>query len=159
MKKYSLLFVCTGNICRSPTADGVMRKLAQDSGLDIEVDSAGTIGYHVGEEPDTRAQNHARQRGYDLSPLRARQLVKDDFSRFDLVLAMDRSHLAILDRYCPPEHKSKVKLFLEFASQASESEVPDPYYGGSAGFEHVLDLVEDGCRGLLEHIQQQLTPA
>lgn len=159
MKKYSVLFVCTGNICRSPTADGVMRKLVQQAGLAIEVDSAGTIDYHTGESPDRRAQHHAGRRGYDLSALRARRLAAEDFHRFDLILAMDRSHLAILNRHCPPERKSSLRLLMDFARSSGHHEVPDPYYGGDEDFEHVLDLVEDACSGLLEHVQAQLMPA
>lgn len=161
MKKFSVLFVCTGNICRSPTADGVMRALVAAAGLqaDIEVDSAGTQGYHVGEAPDHRSQQHAARRGYDLSDLIARAIAPDDFQHFDLILAMDRSHLALLERQCPPEHKHKVHLLLEYASRARTMEVSDPYYGGDAGFELVLDQVEDGCAGLLEHIQAQLADA
>ncbi len=161
MKKYSVLFVCTGNICRSPTADGVMRKLVQQAGLaaEIEVDSAGTIDHHAGESPDQRARHHAGRRGYDLSTLKARHLAAEDFHRFDLILAMDRSHLALLGRHCPPEKKSSLRLLMEFARESSHPEVPDPYYGGDEGFEHVLNLVEDACSGLLEHVREQLAPA
>ncbi len=161
MEKFSVLFVCTGNICRSPTADGVLRKMLQDSQLEnyVEVDSAGTLDYHCGEQPDPRAQFHAKRRGYDLSFLRARAVVDQDFLRHDLILAMDRSHLAILDRRCPVEHKHKLRLFLEFSRQASAMEVPDPYYGGEEGFEFVLDLIEDACNGLLEHVRPQFINA
>ncbi|BCL75031.1 phosphotyrosine protein phosphatase [Jeongeupia sp. HS-3] len=158
MNKYSVVFVCTGNICRSPTADGVLLKMVEEAGLaaSVVVDSAGTQDYHVGEAPDRRAQAHAKKRGYDLSGLRARQVELSDFSRFDLILAMDTSHMRVLERHCPPEHQAKIKLFLDFANQAHEREVPDPYYGGDAGFEHVLDLVEDGCAGLLTHVRNEL---
>ncbi|SFN21908.1 protein-tyrosine phosphatase [Formivibrio citricus] len=161
MKKFSVLFVCTGNICRSPTADGVLRKLVSSAQLDgtVEVDSAGTQGYHVGQAPDQRAQQHAQRRGYDLSGLRARQVGPEDFHRHDLILAMDRSHFAVLNRLCPAEHKSKVRLFLEYAQGASVGEVPDPYYGGAEGFEHVLDLVEDACAGILDEIRALLQPS
>lgn len=157
MKTFSVLFVCTGNICRSPTADGVLRKLLQASQLEnhVQVDSAGTLGYHTGESPDPRAQMHASRRGYDLSILRARPVDAQDFQRHDLILAMDRSHLAILDRRCPAEYKHKLRLFLEFAQSVSCMEVPDPYYGGEEGFEHVLDLIEDACRGLVDHVRLQ----
>ncbi|WP_273429010.1 low molecular weight protein-tyrosine-phosphatase [Chitinibacter tainanensis] len=155
---YSVLMVCTGNICRSPTADGVLRQLVAVQGLQdvIEVDSAGTYDYHVGEAPDRRAQQHARKRGYDLSNLRARQVAASDFSRFDLILAMDKGHFAALRQRCPAEFHSKIQLFLDYAAAFQEDEVPDPYYGGAEGFEHVLDLVEDGCRGVLAHVQHQL---
>lgn len=161
MNKFSVLFVCTGNICRSPTADGILRQLVSSAQLDgkVEVDSAGTQDYHTGQAPDRRALQHAKRRGYDLSTLRARQVESEDFHRHDLILAMDRSHLAILDRRCPPEHKHKLRLCLEFAPQAKTQEVPDPYYGGEEGFEHVLDLIEDACRGLLAHMQGHLSVA
>lgn len=142
-----VLFVCTGNICRSPTAEGVLRKLAETENLKIHVESRGTHDYHVGEPPDDRAQDHAKRRGYDLSAQRAKQLGKRDFEEFDLVLAMDRGHLRILQRLCPPQHAGKVRLFL------GEADVPDPYYGGAAGFELVLDLVEAACRGLLDEMR------
>ena len=147
----SVLFVCTGNICRSPTADGVFRHLVREAGLEarIRVDSAGTHDYHVGEPPDERAQHHARRRGYDLSELRARQVAREDFEAFDVVLAMDRGHLRILQRLSPPEHRHKLRLFMEFASARHRDEIPDPYYGGERGFEAVLDMVEDAARGLL----------
>jgi len=142
-----VLFVCTGNICRSPTAEGVLRRLAELEKLDIHVESRGTHDYHVGEPPDDRAQHHAKRRGYDLSTQRARHLGKRDFEEFDLVLAMDRGHLRILQRLCPPQHADKVRLFIQ------DSEVPDPYYGGPEGFEQVLDLVEAACRSLLAEIR------
>ncbi|WP_035051522.1 low molecular weight protein-tyrosine-phosphatase [Andreprevotia chitinilytica] len=156
--KYSVLFVCTGNICRSPTADGVLRSMVESAGLAdrVEVDSAGTHDYHVGEAPDRRATAHAAKRGYDLSYLRAREVKPADFRQFDLVLAMDKGHQRLLERACPPAERHKLRLFLEFARQHAEREVPDPYYGGPEGFEHVLDLVEDGCEGLLEHIRGRL---
>lgn len=160
MKKYSVLMVCTGNICRSPTADGVLRHWLDKVGLSeqVTVDSAGTQHYHTGQAPDPRAQMHAEQRGYDLSELRARQIEPHDFQYFDLVLAMDRSHLAVLNRLCPDEHKNKVRLFLEYARHSSHKEVPDPYYGGAAGFERVLDLIEDACAGLLDEIRMLIQP-
>ncbi|MGA7984745.1 MAG: low molecular weight protein-tyrosine-phosphatase [Burkholderiales bacterium] len=154
MAMRSVLFVCTGNICRSPTADGVMRRLVREAGLadKIRVDSAGTHDYHVGEPPDERAQEHARRRGYDLSGLRARQVAADDFEFFELILAMDRGHLEILRRAVPSQHRHKLRLFMEFAVGQSE-EVPDPYYGGPGGFERVLDMVEAAARGLLAELQ------
>lgn len=140
-----ILFFCMGNICRSPTADGVMRAKLAAAGLDIEVDSAGTHGYHVGAPPDDRSQAHARRRGYDLSPLRARQLVARDFERFDLVLAMD----------APPAERHRLKLLLDYAPHLGKRHVPDPYYGGAAGFEEVLDLVEAACDGVLATLRRR----
>ncbi|WP_431685893.1 low molecular weight protein-tyrosine-phosphatase [Hahella sp. NBU794] len=154
----NILFVCMGNICRSPTAHGVFEAFLQRAGLTdcVEVDSAGTGGWHAGELPDRRAREFAGKRGYSLEHIRARQVTPDDFEQFDLVLAMDRDNLANLQHICPQKHQSKVKLFLDFASSSDEREVPDPYYGGPQGFEHVLDLVEDACQGLVEHVQGQL---
>ncbi|GAA5184652.1 low molecular weight protein-tyrosine-phosphatase [Niveibacterium umoris] len=149
-----VLFVCTGNICRSPTAEGVARHLVAQHGLPIEVDSAGTQGYHVGEPPDPRAQRVARKRGYDLSKLRARKLIAADFGLFDLLLAMDRGHLQQMQRMCPPEFADRVHLFLDYLP-GPKTEVPDPYYGGEAGFEHVLDLCEDGVNALFAALRKQ----
>ena len=149
-----ILFFCMGNICRSPTAEGVMRAKLAAAGLDVEVDSAGTHGYHVGAPPDERSQQHAARRGYDLSALRARQLVAQDFSRFDLVLAMDADNLAHAERLCPPAQRHRLKLLLDFAPQAGKRQVPDPYYGGAAGFEEVLDLVEAACDALVETLKR-----
>ena len=143
-----LLFVCTGNICRSPTAEGVLRHLAKKAGVPLHVESRGTHDYHVGEPPDERAQHHAKGRGYDLSAQRARQVSERDFEEFDLILAMDRSHLRLLERMCPARHRAKLRLFLPGA------DVPDPYYGGAEGFEQVLDLVEAACRGLLQDLRK-----
>ena len=156
MKKYCVLFVCTGNICRSPTADGVLRRMVADQGLAdvVEVDSAGTHDYHVGEPPDGRSTEHALLRGYDLSKLRARQVQADDFERFDVILALDDGHLRILQKLCPAKYKTKLHRFTEFCTQHKTHEVPDPYYGAAQGFEHVLDLVEDGCTGLIDHIRK-----
>ena len=152
-----ILMVCTGNICRSPTAEGVFRQVLIESSLDekASVDSAGTHGYHAGEPPDRRATAHARKRGYDISGLRARQVVPGDFSEFDLVLAMDRGHLEILRRMSPQEHRHKLRLFLEFAGR-EDADVPDPYYGGAEGFEQVLDMVEAASRGLAIHVRDYL---
>jgi len=154
----SVLLVCTGNICRSPTADGVLRRLVRDAGLEgqVRVDSAGTHDYHVGEAPDPRAQEHARRRGYDLSALRARRLEQGDFERFDLILAMDRSHLRVLQRLAPAGQRHKLRLFMEFAKSWELAEVPDPYYGGDAGFEQVLDMIEAGARGVLAELRALL---
>lgn len=148
-----ILFVCMGNICRSPTAEGVTRVLAERKGMaDVfEFDSAGTHGYHIGNAPDKRAREAAAKRGYDLAALKARQVNDYDFVRFDHILAMDRDNLAMLHKACPAEHHGKLRLFLEFATQAGVDEVPDPYYGGPEGFERVLDLIEDAASGLIDH--------
>jgi len=151
-----VLFVCLGNICRSPTAHGVFEKLVQDEAMShlIEVDSAGTAAYHVGNEPDRRAQQAARRRGIELSHLRARQAVADDFYEFDYVLAMDHENYHNLARICPTGMEHKLQLFLEYAHDFSEEAVPDPYYGGADGFEYVLDMVQNGAEGLLDHIRK-----
>jgi len=150
----SVLFVCMGNICRSPTAHGVFQKLVEDAGLSdvIQVDSAGTHAYHTGEPPDRRAQAAAERRGYALQHIRARRVEDDDFQQFEYIIAMDVDNLSMLQEQTTSESYSEVRLFLDF-SEGRESEVPDPYYGGSAGFERVLDLVEAASRGLLEHIR------
>lgn len=151
-----VLFVCTGNICRSPTAEGVFRKLLDTHALDevIHTDSAGTDDYHVGEPPDFRSSQAALKRGYDLSPLRARQLEPSDYEHYDYLLAMTRSHYNHMIRQSPEEHHEKIRMFLDFAHNAPETEVPDPYYGGEQGFDYVLELVEMGCDGLLTHIRE-----
>lgn len=149
-----VLFVCTGNICRSPTAEGIAHHLIATGALGdlIEVDSAGTHGYHVGEAPDPRTCKVAAQRGYDLSPLRARKIDAEDFQRFDLLLAMDRGHLDVMMRSCPEVYRPKLGLFLHYATNAREEEVPDPYFGGPNGFDYVLDLCEQGVDGLLHQL-------
>ena len=156
-----VLFVCTGNICRSPTAEGVFRRLVEQAGLPdrIGMDSAGTHGYHVGEPPDPRTQAVASAKGYDLSGLRARRIAREDFSRFDMVLAMDRDHHALLARFAPPSAGRKLRMIMEFARRSRVDEVPDPYYGGPDGFEFVLSLVEDAAEGLLEHLRNELGSA
>jgi len=155
-KQYMIkvLFVCMGNICRSPTAEGVFARLVSEKGYEdkIGIDSAGTHAYHTGETPDARAQKSALNRGIDISSLRARKATVKDFEHFDYVLAMDYDNLSNLESICPEEHISKLSLFLEFGSQADVKEVPDPYYGGPLGFERVLDLVEDASQGLLTAI-------
>jgi protein-tyrosine phosphatase len=156
-----ILFVCLGNICRSPTAEVVLRVLAAREAPDLalEVDSAGTAGYHVGEPPDPRTRQAAARRGYDLSPLRARVVEPGDFERFDLILAMDRENLRVLRRRAPASVHEHLRLFLEFAPQGGSEDVPDPYYGGPNGFEEVLDLVEGAARGLLAHLRQRARAA
>ncbi len=153
-EKISVLFICMGNICRSPTAEGVFRHLVEQQGLaeKILIDSAGTHNYHIGEPPDARSQAAAARRGYDLSGLRARQVVRDDFRAFDYVLAMDETNLSLLRQQCPDDCRDRLKLFLDFAEDGAVREVPDPYYGGAQGFEVVLDLVEHAARGLLYDI-------
>jgi protein-tyrosine phosphatase len=155
--KVGVLFICMGNICRSPTAEAVFRNFAGEAGLleRLSIDSAGTHDYHVGDAPDARAQQAARQRGYDMSKLRGRQVEAQDFFRFDYVLAMDNQNLVMLERLRPGDAQSHLGLFLEFAEHHKEWEVPDPYYGGADGFERVLDMVEDASKGLLQHIRQQ----
>jgi len=152
-----VLFVCMGNICRSPTAHGVFESMVKEAGMvaDIEVDSAGTHAYHIGETPDTRSAQCAKKRGFDLSYIKARRVEVSDFEYFDYVLAMDNDNLSILESMCPTQHKNKVCLFLDYAKERAESEVPDPYYGGPNGFDHVFDLVEAASKGLLEDIQKK----
>jgi protein-tyrosine phosphatase len=156
-KDVSVVFVCMGNICRSPTAEAVFCHYVERAGLagHILIDSAGTHDYHIGDKPDARAQRAAQQRGYDMSQLRGRQVGVDDFQHFDYVLAMDSSNLAILQRIAPPGSETRAQLFLEYARHHGEREVPDPYYGGEDGFERVLDMVEDAAQGLLQEIRQR----
>lgn len=156
--KYSVLFVCMGNICRSPTAEGVFRHHVKEAGLDtkIRTDSAGTHAYHSGEPADRRAQEAAARRGFSLAGIRARRITDEDFHDFDYILAMDQDNLMLLHDRAPGEARSKVRLFLEFADSRQENEVPDPYYGGSAGFERVLDLVEEASQGLLKTLRKTL---
>lgn len=150
-----VLFVCLGNICRSPTAEGVFRKLVEDVGLaqGIAVDSAGTHAYHIGQPPDSRAQQAAARRGVDLSGLRGRVATAADIEEFDYVLAMDRENYHNLVRIAGEQ--PKIGLFLQYSEGFDEIEVPDPYYGGTHGFERVLDMIEDASRGLLAHIRRQ----
>ena len=151
MAKHRLLFVCLGNICRSPMAEGVFRRVAEEEGvLDrFEIDSAGMGDWHVGQAPDGRAQVAASNRGIDISSQCARQVTRGDFARFDLLLAMDRSNFAELTRLAPKSERHKIRYFLDFAPHAGTKDVPDPFYGGSEGFDHALDLIEDAARGLL----------
>lgn len=155
---YRVLLVCMGNICRSPTAEGVLRHFIKINGLgdNVEVDSAGTHGYHVGEAPDQRTQRAASARGYNLSQLRARKVARQDLDYFDLILAMDKSNLDNLQRMAMPEQQDKIKLFMDFARNFDDDEVPDPYYGLGHGFDLVLDMVEDASQGLVEDIRKQL---
>lgn len=151
-----ILFVCLGNICRSPTAEAVVRAIAAREApeLTLELDSAGTADYHIGQPPDPRTRAAAARRGYDLSALRARVVEPADFERFDLILAMDRENLKALRRRAPTQAHQRLRLFLEFAPDPDAQDVPDPYYGGPNGFEEVLDLIEGTTRGLLAHLRR-----
>lgn len=150
--KVAVLFVCMGNICRSPTAEGVFRQRVEAAGMAdwIEIDSAGTHGYHVGEQPDPRSMEFALKRGYDLSNQRSRKVKASDFELFDHVLAMDQHNLGLLEAACPAEHRHKLGLFMQHARRSGALEVPDPYYGGGRGFDLVLDYIEDASDGLLD---------
>ena len=146
-----------GNICRSPTAQGVFEKLVDEQALSdrIQIDSAGTHAYHIGEAPDARATEAAKRRGIDLDQQRARRFCAEDFDQFDYVLAMDSSNYADMSAICPSEHSARLRLFLEFTQHPGNTEVPDPYYGGATGFERVLDMIEAASVGLLADIRQQ----
>ncbi len=152
MLKQSVLFVCMGNICRSPTAHGVLRDRVAARGLDsvIVIDSAATHAYHTGSAPDARTIKHAAMRGYDLSDLRARPVAEADFDWADHILVMDQNNLAHIQAICPASGQHKVRLFTEFCVSQVANHVPDPYYGGPEDFERVLDIVEDACDGLLQ---------
>lgn len=150
-----VLFVCMGNICRSPTADAVFRHTVRKAGLEdkIIVDSAGTHAYHIGNPPDRRAQSSAIKRGYQMHDLRARKVVPDDFVRFDYILAMDNENCSLLQQRCPDPYSNKIELLTRYSRGIYRNqEVPDPYYGGDQGFEMVLDMIEEASQGLLEHI-------
>lgn len=158
--EFSVLMVCMGNICRSPTAEAALRQRLQSLGLDqrVRVDSAGTHGYHLGSPPDGRAQKHGMARGLDLSALKARRVVQDDFLHFDLVLAMDEENLQELRRLAPPGTEGRVKLLMDFArNHRGIREIPDPYYGAEAGFDRVLELVCDACDGLTGVLHRMLS--
>jgi protein-tyrosine phosphatase len=162
MASVRVLMVCTGNICRSPTAEGVLRRKLADAGLEgrIEVASAGTVDYHVGSPPDHRAQQSAQRRGYDLSRQRARLLRADDFERFDLLLGMDTEHIERMVELCPRLLVGRIRLLMDFSQrQPRGMGVPDPYYGAPAGFERVLDLIEEACDGLVQDLGGRLPPA
>jgi protein-tyrosine phosphatase len=154
----SVLFVCMGNICRSPTAEGVFRHVARREGMldRLTVDSAGIGDWHAGDPPDKRASQHAQRRGYDLTTLRARQVTRDDFARFGWIIAMDRSNLRDLNALKPDGYRGHIGLLLDFAPHIGVREVPDPYYGSAEGFENVLDLVELACTMLLERMRATL---
>ena len=154
----SVCFVCLGNICRSPTAEGVMLKKLKDHNLQeaIIIDSAGTSAYHVGERADARSRECAQRRGYEL-PSRARQFTKQDFEQFDYIIAMDQSNLQNLLRFSTEEQRQKIYMFRQFEEgMNSQSDVPDPYYGGPSGFDNVLDICERGCDGLIDFLKQSL---
>lgn len=155
---FRVLMVCMGNICRSPTAEGVLRHCLKINGLydKVEVDSAGTHGYHVGEAPDQRTQRAALIRGYNLSQLRARKVAPQDMDYFDLILAMDKTNLDNLRRIAPAEVHDRIKLFMDYAKNFDDDEVPDPYYGLGHGFDLVLDMVEDASLGLVEDLKKRL---
>jgi protein-tyrosine phosphatase len=162
MNPLRVLMVCTGNICRSPTAEGVLRRKLAEAGLNgrVEVQSAGTVDYHVGSPPDHRAQQSALRRGYDLSRQRARQLRIEDFERFDLVIGMDSDHVDRMVDMCPGPFADRIHLLLDFSpTRRKGMSVPDPYYGSPAGFERVLDLVEEGGDGLVKHLMARLSTA
>lgn len=152
-----VLFVCTGNICRSPTAEIVFRHHIVQAGLQnkIHIDSAGTHDYHIGDCPDVRTQKAALKRGFDMSKLKARQVNVDDFKRFHYILPMDRDHFVILKRICPSSYTGHMQLFMEFSKSYKGEDVPDPYYGNASGFEKVLDMVEDASLGLLKAILEE----
>jgi len=152
-----VLFVCLGNICRSPAAEGFFRAVLRDNGLDraVEVDSRGTAAHHIGEPPDPRSQSAALARGVDISNLRAGSVQERDFDRFDYILAMDRQNLRDLQAMAPSDARATPRLFLDYAPNQPDREVPDPYYGGASGFEHVLDLIERASPGLLADIRKR----
>jgi len=155
MKSVNILFVCQGNICRSPTAEAIMRKRAYEAGITVCIDSAGVSRWHAGEPPDPRSQKMAAHFGYDLSDQRARVVDDNDFDAFDMILAMDWNNLKTLEKRCPIDQKRKLGLFLDYARQRGLREVPDPFYGGVDGFRHVIELIEATCDGLISHLKAQ----
>lgn len=154
MTRHRLLFVCLGNICRSPMAEGIFRRVAEEEGLIhlFEIDSAGMGDWHVGQAPDTRAQEAAHRRGIDISEQSARQVTRGDFNEFDLLIAMDGSNVAELTELAPKEARHKIRRFLDYAPHIGTKDVPDPFYGGADGFDHALDLIEAAARGLLAEL-------
>ncbi|WP_246116764.1 low molecular weight protein-tyrosine-phosphatase [Denitrobaculum tricleocarpae] len=159
MAALQVLFVCTGNICRSPSAESVLRRGLEAAGLSeqILVDSAGTHAYHTGDSPSKMAQRSGAKRGYDLSGLRAREVTAEDFENFDVISAMDRGHVEFLRQLCPPARTQRIQLFLNHAPQPLQGQdVPDPYGGGAEDYERTLDLIEEGMKGLIEHLQSRL---
>lgn len=154
-----VLFVCMGNTCRSPSAEGVFRRLINEAGLSnvVGIDSAGTHSFHLGEPPDARAITAARKRGYDIAERTARQVDVEDFREFDLILVMDWENLSALQQQCPKPHQHKLMLLMRFANEYEEATVPDPYYGGPEGFAKVLDYLEDACQGVLELVRKRAT--
>ena len=154
MAKHRLLFVCLGNICRSPMAEGVFRRVAEEEGVLhlFDIDSAGLGDWHIGQAPDRRAQDAARNRGIDISGQSARQIRHDDYARYDLLLAMDGTNYQELVQLAPSDARHKIHRFLDFAPQVPTKDVPDPFYGGPEGFDHALDLIEQAARGLLAHL-------
>ena len=157
MNNYAVLFVCMGNICRSPTAHGVFNRKLKGTGVEhqVTVDSAGTHNYHPGSPPDERSQAHAAKRGYDLSGLRARQITDDDYAKYDLILVMDWDNLTLVQEDCPSEHRGKIRRLTEFCLTHDAPVVPDPYHGDANGFDQVLNLVEDASDGLLQHVKRE----
>ncbi len=156
-----VLFVCMGNICRSPTAEAVFRRYVQEAGLEgrVACASAGTHDFNLGVLADGRAREAAQRRGYDMSRMRGRCIADEDFERFDLIVAMDRQNLEALRQRCPPERAERLRLLMEFARRHEAAEVPDPYFGSVKAFEQVLDMVEDACAALLEHVRERyVTP-
>ncbi|WP_018984839.1 low molecular weight protein-tyrosine-phosphatase [Salinimonas chungwhensis] len=155
MSTPSVLFVCLGNICRSPTAEAVFRQKAKEAGISVGIDSAGTHGYHIGNPPDKRSQAAGKAKGYDFTGISCRKVAASDFEKFDYVLAMDKSNFENLKKVSEPAYHEKIKLFLDFADSTYD-EVPDPYYGGKKGFELVLELIEQASEGLIEDIKSKL---
>lgn len=149
-----VLFVCSGNICRSPTAEGVFRRLADQAGLGVDSDSCGLEHWHIGKAPDSRAIATARRHGVDISGLRARQVQPRDFDDFDLILAMDRGHFAALNHMAPPAGREKIRMFLSFGADGDPRDVPDPYYGGDRDFAHAYELIRQGAEGLVAHLRR-----
>lgn len=155
--QFRVLFVCMGNLCRSPTAEAVFRRQVEVAGLwpAVQCASAGTHDFHVGSMPDGRARAAALQRGYDMSRQRGRHVSDEDFARYDMILAMDTQNMALLRKRCPPDHADKLGMLMAFARRHAAIEVPDPYYGSAQGFGLVLDMIEDACSALLEHVREE----